>query len=183
MPSSLEMHDLVTRLENLERQNRRLRHGTAVILLAAAALILMAQAKSSSSPKVVQAVAFELVDKTGKVIATLDGRGGPSLVRFDITDGAGKDRISLVATDDGSIVRLAGAGDRTASLLVASTGPALSLEEPARRSQVAVGVAQKGAVVTLSDQGQVGVAMATGSVGRGISISDANGKVIWSAPQ
>jgi len=104
-------------------------------------------------------------------------------VRFDITDGAGKDRISLVATDDGSVVRLAGAGDRTASLLVASTGPALSLEEPTRRSQVAVGVAQKGAVITLSDQGQVGVAMATGSVGRGISISDANGKLVWSAPQ
>ncbi len=144
MPMSPETETLIiARLDKLERQNRRWRRGAAVILLAASSLILMAQAKAGSSPKVVQAVAFELVDKTGKVIATLDGRGGPSLVRFDITDGAGKDRISLVATDDGSVVRLAGAGDRTASLLVASTGPALSLEEPTRRSQVAVGVAQK----------------------------------------
>ncbi len=90
MPTSPELNSLVTRLEKLERQNRHLRRGVAVVLLAAASLFLMAQAKAGSSPKVVQAVAFELVDKTGKVIATLDGRGGPSLVRFDITDGAGK---------------------------------------------------------------------------------------------
>lgn len=184
MPTSPEMDSLVTRLEKLERQNRRLRRGVAAVLLAAGSLLLMAQAKAGSSPKVVQAVAFELVDKTGKVIATLDGRGGPSLVRFDITDGAGKDRLSLVASDDGTLVRLTGAGDRTASLLVASTGPALSLEEPARRAQVAIGVAPvKGAVVSLSDQGQVGAVMATGSAGRGFSISDANGKLVWSAPQ
>jgi len=130
----------------------------------------------------VQAVAFELVDKTGKIIATLDGRGGPSLVRFDITDGAGKDRLSLVASAEGTLVRLADAADHTASLLVSSGGPALSLEEPARKAQVALGVSQKGALLSLSDQGQVGAVLVTGSQGRGMAIHDAGGKLVWSAP-
>jgi hypothetical protein len=76
MPMSPETETLIiARLDKLERQNRRWRRGAAVVLLTAGSLILMAQAKAGSSPKVVQAVAFELVDKTGKVIATLDGQG------------------------------------------------------------------------------------------------------------
>jgi hypothetical protein len=182
MPTALEMDDLVARVEKLERQNRRWRRGAAAILLVAGSLVLMAQAKASSSPKVLQAVAFELVDKTGKVIATLDGRGGPSLVRFDITDGAGKDRLSLVASGDGTLVRLADAAEHTASLLVGSTGSALSLEDPSRKAQVALGIGQRGAMLSLSDQGEVGAALVTGPQGRGVAIHDASGKLVWSAP-
>jgi hypothetical protein len=132
----------------------------------------------------VQAVAFELVDKTGKVVATLDGRGGPSLVRFDITDGAGKDRLSLVADGDSSMVRLTDAGGRTASLLVGAVGQALSLEDPGRKAQAVLGLGgEKGAIFSLSDRGQVGASMITGPKGRGVAVYDSSGELVWSAPQ
>jgi len=177
------MDTLVTRLEKLERQNRRWRRGAAAILLAAGSLVLMAQAKAGSSPKVVQAAAFELVDKTGKVIATLDGRDAPSKVRFYITDGAGNDRFNLIVSGDGGLMRLAGATERTASLVVGSNGPALLLEEPGRKAQVTLAIGQKGAVLSLTDQDQLGAALVAGPQGRAVAIYDANGKPVWSMPQ
>lgn len=182
MPASQNMDTLVARLEMLERQNRRWRRGAVAVLLAAGSLVLMAQAKASS-PKVVQAVAFELVDKTGKVVATLDGRDAPSKVRFYITDGAGNDRFNLIVSGDGGLMRLEGSADRTASLLVGSSGPALLLEEPGRKAQVTLAIGQKGAVLSLTDQDQLGAAMITGPQGRAVAIYDANGKPVWSAPQ
>jgi hypothetical protein len=183
MPTSMEMNEIVARLETLEQQNRRWRRGGAVMLLAAAALVLMAQAKPGGAPKVAQAQAFELVDPTGKVVATLDGRDGPSLVKFGITDGAGKEKFTLVSSENGSMVRLTGAADRTASLLVGSNGPAVLLEEPARQGQAMLAISQKGAVLSLTDQGQLGAALVTGPQARGVALYDSNGKPVWSMPQ
>ena len=183
MPTSLEMDTLVARLEKLERQNRRWRRGAAAVLLAGGSLVLMAQAKAGSSPKVVQAVAFELVDKTGKVIATLDGREAPSRVKFNVSDGAGNDRFNLIVSGDGGLVRLAGSTERTASLVVGSNGPALLLEEPGRKAQVTLAIGQKGAVLSLTDQDQLGAALVAGPQGRAVAIYDANGKPVWSMPQ
>jgi hypothetical protein len=182
MPTSLEIDTLIARLEKLERQNQRWRRGTAAILLAAGSLFLMAQAKAGSSPKVVQAVASELVDKTGKVIATLDGRDAPSRVKLNVSDGAGNDRFHLIVSGDGGLMRLAGPTDRTASLVVGSNGPALLLEEPGRKAQVTLAIGQKGAVLSLTDQDQLGAAMVAGPQGRAVAIYDANGKPVWSAP-
>ena len=183
MPTSPEMDTLIARLEKLERQNRRWRRGAAAVLLAAGSLVLMAQAKGGSSPKVVQAAAFELVDKTGKVIATLDGRDAPSKVKLNVTDGVGNDRFNLIVTGDGGLIRLAGSTDRTASLLVGSNGPALLLEEPGRKAQVTLAIGQKGAVLSLTDQDQLGAALVAGPQGRAVAIYDANGKPVWSMPQ
>jgi hypothetical protein len=67
------MSDMLSRLDNLERENRRLKRGGAVALVLLGSFILMGQ---SQTRKIVTAQKFELKDDQGKTAAVLAIVGG-----------------------------------------------------------------------------------------------------------
>ena len=64
---------LVTRVNRLERENRRMKLAGVLVLLGIAAVIVMGQAKATRVAKVIQAEKFVLIDKEfGTPNATLE---------------------------------------------------------------------------------------------------------------
>jgi hypothetical protein len=109
------LHSITERLENLEKQNRKLRLGLIVILLAAAAIMLMGQA---SVPRTVEAQQFVLKDAKGKTRAQLYLTDtGP---KFHLYASDGKIRAVVGATEDGGSLVLADS-QATTKLLLATT--------------------------------------------------------------
>lgn len=76
-----QFRDIYVRLENLEKQNRKLRKAGAVFVLLVSAILLMAQAPTSS--KRLTAEEFVLTNAPGKVGARLTMQEGPALRFYD----------------------------------------------------------------------------------------------------
>lgn len=75
--------ELVARLENLERDNQRLKRIGAAVLIVAAALGLIAATRPV--PDVIKAHRFEAVDAAGKTKIRVDAdmAGAPVVVLYD----------------------------------------------------------------------------------------------------
>src|SRR5215469_5099144 len=119
MPEKLpEMTVILSRLEKLEKESRRLKRGGATCLLVAACVALMAQARTN---RTVEAEKFVLHDAAGNVkgvwsVGAWEGQPFPALV---LNDAAGKPQVLLMG----------GAGSVSPSLGVTYNGESSSLSE------------------------------------------------------
>ena len=92
-----ERSTVIERLEELEKQNRRMKHVGTIAVIVAGVALLMGQA---AQKKTVEANEFILRDTNGKIRAKLDiFAGGPHL---DLFDAAGTVRVSLNNSKDGT---------------------------------------------------------------------------------
>jgi hypothetical protein len=98
----VDLQQVLTRLDKLERHNRRLK----ACLLALAAVLglgLVAAAQDAPKPKVVEAERFVVVDGDGKTLATLGvDRGRPSLMLYQ----GAKPHVQLYADKETSALAL-----------------------------------------------------------------------------
>jgi len=159
-----KIETLVQRLDDLERENRRLKWIGALVLIGIAALVLMGQAGPRRVFKHLQSEQFILQDPGGQTRAVLgtlaDGSSG--LVLYDRN---GKERAKLIVLADGSSVlhALDKDGKLRAGLGVASDGsPGLLLGDREGRPRAGLSV--------------LGDGMPS------FGLFDANGKVLFKAP-
>ncbi len=89
------------RLNNLERENRRLKYGGVLVLVVIAALIVMGQATPNSEAKVIAAERFVLNDSEGNVRATIgfDTSTDSPKMGFTLYDKSGDRRMWLGTHD------------------------------------------------------------------------------------
>jgi hypothetical protein len=123
----VDMQGILERLQNLERQNQRLRRALAfaVILVCSFACLAMAAKRARS----VQANEFVLKDSDGTTRAALRmGSTGPRLLFYD---------------ENGEAVR--------ALMGVLGSGPALGLYDKGGKTRVSLAVASNGANLTFND--------------------------------
>jgi hypothetical protein len=83
-----ELHEVLERLESVEKQNRRLKWAGSLLLIAIAlaGLAIVAVGRRTGPPEVIQARKFVLLDDKGRVRADLSmGRSGaePELALYD----------------------------------------------------------------------------------------------------
>ena len=107
--------DINTRLEKLERENRRMKKAGIVAIVFASVLFISGQAKTN---KVVEANEFQVLDASGKVRADLSSRGGPELHFYDDT---GTPVVTLTLVPFGPSLYLGKTGTRDSVSLQAGT--------------------------------------------------------------
>jgi hypothetical protein len=200
---------IVTRIELLEQENRRLKRGALICLVAVASIGLMGQTQRKSTrapattpapapamPKNIEAESFILKDATGRVRAELSmGGTGPS---FKLRDQSGSALVTLSLNDTapgGPFVLLSdpqhGAG--LSMSVLEGAGSQLSLTGARADIQVHIGVTPDGTNLGLSDQdgfsANIGNGMQRSKGGQikktsaaSITLFDKDRKTLWSAP-
>jgi len=112
------MDTLTTRLARLERETRRSKRITLVVLLGAAAAVLMGQTAPHRTPKSLEAEEFVLRDSRGQVRASLGTTQNPSATVLQIHGDNGKPRTRLTVSSDGtSSLEIMDTGERVRVLL------------------------------------------------------------------
>lgn len=112
------MDPLTTRLARLERETRRSKRITLVVVLAAAAVVLMGQTAPHRTPKSLEAEEFVLRDSRGQVRASLGTTQNPSATVLQIHGDNGKPRTRLTVSSDGtSSLEVIDTGERVRVLL------------------------------------------------------------------
>lgn len=144
---------VVTRLEKVERQNRRMKVGGIMVLLVAGVGLLMGQAMPKATT--VEAEAFVVRDATGKQRAALHlaPDGGATLSLFDP---AGIGRAALRVDREGSpdLTLIDQAATNRAVLRVGRNGsPGLALSDAAGKPRATLYVVSDGSgLLQLSNQ-------------------------------
>jgi hypothetical protein len=117
---------LWSRLESLERQNRRIKRIGTLLLVLAGSVFLMGQATKAVKP--VEATRFILKNAKGKKRAELGIRlDGPELAFFNDKEQA---LLSIGLLEEGpELLLLSSEGKKLASLSLTVTGPMLSLSD------------------------------------------------------
>jgi hypothetical protein len=205
-----EQDVLVSRIERLEEQNRRLKRGGVVCLLAIASIGLMGQTTQHKSthaaapapapapvmPKNIEAESFVLKDTSGRVRAELSMDGtGPS---FRLRDQSGSALVTLSLNDaapGGPILLLSdpqhGAG--LSMSVLEGAGSQLSLTGTRAGSQAHIGVTTDGTSLELFDQEGFSTDIGNGAqVSKGgqlkktsaasIMLFNKDRKLLWSTP-
>ena len=93
---------LTQRLDRLERQSRRLKRTTLVVILGAVAAVLMGQTAPHRQPRSVDAEEFVLRDSRGQVRATLGTTQNATATVLQIHGENGKPRTRVTVSSDGS---------------------------------------------------------------------------------
>ncbi len=166
-----DLEGLVDRLNELERQNRRLRRAGLVILIGLAALLVMGQARTPRIVKADEVVAHKLTlrDDHGRPVAVLDvTKEGPGLV---LGDAASDARAALLITEDGPALILRH-GKSRANLWLLQDGPSLKIVD-AEGFETVVGSTD----LVTDRTGEQRKRSAASAV-----MFNNEGKVIWSAP-
>lgn len=96
------MDTLTIRLARLERETRRSKTITLVVLLGAAAAVLMGQTAPHRPPKSLEAEEFVLRDSRGQVRASLSVAQNPSATVLQINGENGKPRTRITVAGDGT---------------------------------------------------------------------------------
>ncbi len=122
-----EVSALVVRVENLERQNRRLKAGLTMVLLAASVIVLLGQA--APSDKTIEAQQIILRDENGKIRVGLYSNSSGVI----LYDGDGRTQAMLTARGSSPALQLVGPNERTLTLLTPSS---LSLNDGYGRPRV-----------------------------------------------
>jgi hypothetical protein len=141
---TLDLAAVVTRLEQVERQNRRMKIGGILVVLVASAGLLMAQAMPKTTT--VEAQAFVVRDATGTQRAALHltPDGGAAL---SFLDPAGRGRAALRIDREGSpdLTLLDQTATTRAVLRVERNGaPGLVLYDPAGKPRATLFVVADG---------------------------------------
>jgi hypothetical protein len=158
-PQLCDTQSIFNRLDRLERQNRRLRSGLAVLAIFAGCWILTA-ARFGRGGHTVTARQVVLKDEFGTTRAILGMRSaGPGLTLYD---------------ENGENVE--------ALLTVLQTGPVLSFYDGKGTSRALLGVTPKGATIAFNDQqGKLRAEMGFLSNAPNVTFFDPNGKPIYLA--
>jgi hypothetical protein len=180
-----EFHVLLSRVERLEKENRRLKQGALAFLLLIASVGLMAQTKqkppaSSSSqkrrapapapaptgPTAVEAQSFILKDSNGHVRAELGLTGSAPSLKFRDESGSALVTLALNSDAPGGPLLLLSDPQHHASVALSvleHAGPQLSLTGERADIQLHMGVAPDGTTLELSDKDGF-----TTSIGNGV---------------
>ena len=170
-PNRLSGADFVRRLDKLERQNRRLRQGVALILTILGTLLLIAQ---SSPKRTVEAEEFILRDAAGRIRAKLGmWTAEPS---FALYDSAG--RAKVLMDGNGPAVHLSDANAiPRLSIMVDESGAGFSVSDTRGRLRGVLGTrdSQNATTVSFYDEKAMGRA-AIGLVANGplVTLQDAS---------
>lgn len=163
-----EKDPILSRLEKLEEQNRRLKRGALACLVAVASFGLMGQSQRKPArpptpapapafimPKNIEAESFVLKDVNGRVRAELSMSGtGPS---FKLRDQSGTPLVTLSLNDDapaGPFLLLSDPQHKAglSMSILAGAGSQLTLTGERPDIQARIGVAPDGTTLALSDQ-------------------------------
>jgi hypothetical protein len=208
MSETTDENDLiVSRIERLEEQNRRLKRGALACLVAIASFGLMGQAQRKSTrapastpapaiPKKIEAESFILKDANGRVRAELSIAGtGPS---FKLRDESGSALITLSLNDEapaGPFVLLSDPQHHAglSMSVLGGAGSQLSLTGERADIQAHIGVTPDGTTLALSDKDgfttNIGNDVQPSKGGKikktsaaSIGLFNRDRKVLWSAP-
>ncbi len=191
-----EMDALLSRVERLERQNRRLKQGAVVFVLAIASVGLMAQTKqkpaTSSSgqrqkprtsapatppapagPTAIDAQGFILKDMNGHVRAELGLTGSTPSLKFKDENGSALVTLALNDTPAGPMLLLSDPEHHASVALsvLEHSGPQLALTGERADIQAHIGVAPEGTTFELSDKDGF-----TTSIGNGVVAKNGQAK-------
>jgi hypothetical protein len=180
-----EFHALFSRVERLEKENRRLKQGALAFLLLIASVGLMAQTKqkppaptSSQRPKgrapapapagptAVEAQSFILKDSNGHVRAELGLTGSTPSLKFRDESGSALVTLALNSDAPGGPLLLLSDPQHHASVALSvleHAGPQFSLTGERADIQLHMGVAPDGTTLELSDKNGF-----TTSIGNGV---------------
>ncbi|MBN2464955.1 hypothetical protein JXD38_04955 [candidate division WOR-3 bacterium] len=157
------------RLDNPKQETRRIRHtGTAVAAAAAAILagcagLSVTRRAAKSTPDIVTATAFRLVDTAGATRAVLAMEQGDPVLRFLGEDGAFRASIGL--HERGPFLFFAREqGKPGTSIGVGGKGPSIALADTAGHLRILLTVADSTGMPT-------------------IRLRDTTGHVTWSVPE
>ena len=190
-----ELAALLSRVERVEKQNRRLKQGALVFLLAVASVGLMAQTKqkpappsSSQKPKArtpapapaparptaIEAQAFILKDSNGHVRAELGLTGSTPSLKFKDESGSALVTLALNSDAPGGPLLLLSDPQHHASVALSvleHAGPQLALTGERADIQLHMGVAPDGTTLELSDKDGF-----TTSIGSGVLAKNGQAK-------
>jgi hypothetical protein len=210
MGGTTQEKDLIlSRIERLEKQNRRLKSGALVCLVAIASVGLMGQTQRKSKrppaptpapapavPQKIEAESFILKDSSGRVRAELSmGGTGPS---FRLLDLGGSALVTLSlndATPGGPFLLLSDPQHRAglSMSVLEGAGSQISLTGERANAQARIGVTKDGTALELFDQDgfstDIGNGVQPSKSGKtkntsaaSISLFNKDRKVLWSAP-
>jgi len=188
---------LVTRVNRLERENRRMKLAGVLVLIGIVGVIVMGQAKPRKVTKVIEAEKFVLIDKTlGLPNVTLETSESGTAGLFLYGPG-GKAIIAEMSASNGfaPAVKLYGSLERRllVSLSAATGGGNLDLNDPDTNSTIRLGqdylIARdpkkklmEGIGLVLYDKKQPRASLNLFSDGPFLVFHDKDGKVTWGAP-
>jgi hypothetical protein len=180
-----DLDALLSRVERLEKENRRLKQGALAFLLLIASVGLMAQTKQKPSapsssqrqkgrapapapagPTAVEAQGFILKDANGHVRAELGLTGSSPSLKFKDESGSALVTLALNADAPGGPLLLLSDPQHHASVALSvleHAGPQLSLTGERADIQLHMGVAPDGTTLELSDKDGF-----TTSIGNGV---------------
>ncbi|MDX2170690.1 MAG: hypothetical protein SF182_26695 [Deltaproteobacteria bacterium] len=151
------LESLTRRLEALERQNRRLRSGGFVVVLVLLSATLLGAA---TRPTEIEVTKLTLVDAAGKPRAALAIAGGPGL-RFYDPNGIPRGGLSIDASGP-SLAFSDADGTPRLELAINTAGVGFRLFDADRRARAALALAQGKPLM---------------------AFTDADGQIVWMAPQ
>jgi hypothetical protein len=183
-----ELGALLSRVEQLEKQNRRLKQGALAFVLAIASVGLMAQTKqkpatstSSQKPKprtaapaptgptAVEAQAFILKDSNGHVRAELGLTGSTPSLKLKDESGSALVTLALNSDAPGGPMLLLSDPQHHASVALSvleHAGPQLALTGERADIQLHMGVAPEGTTLELSDKDGFTTSIGSGVVAK-----------------
>jgi hypothetical protein len=167
---------LETRVERLERENRKLKRGAVLALVVGAGVILMGQ---FSGPRVSERLTTRdlvVVDESGRPRIALQSTQGGALVT--LSDEAGRNRIIF----DSTALAPGGAAVILGDAMLLDATPMLQFLE-AGKARIALGVKRNTSALTLSEETGKGIFLAASTEGSVLSVHDAENNIIWKAPQ
>jgi hypothetical protein len=158
--ASHEQQDLLTRLERLERENRRLKQAGVLAVLLCCSAFLMGQVKTRPvkprTVRPVEAEQFVLKDIEGKKRAELLMEpGGPGLVLYD-HEGNRIGRFGGIGEGNGAGLSLQGPGGSRVSLIFRQDGPHLLLFDTNGKFRTELGASAKGPYLFFNDPKEKG---------------------------
>ena len=184
--------DLEQRLARLERANRRMKRLGTVVLVVAAAVLLSGAAQGKELQHL-EVGSLALMDKAGKVRATLAEEDGAVALAFYGRDGRRRAVLSMHADGSPGLLLYDKNGKPRAVLSVFENSAALLLFDKDGKTRATLGVDADGREVGLrlydkaAEPRAVLGATTTGAKTRtaesALTLFDAKGEVIWQAPR
>lgn len=212
MSQTRELDALLSRVERLEKENRRLKQGAVAFLLFIVSVGLMAQTKQSApsstqrrrapapapepkGPTALEAQSFILKDLNGHVRAELSLTGSTPSLKFRDESGSALVTLALNSDAPGGPLLLLSDPQHHGSValsVLANAGPQLSLAGERADVQVHMGVAPDGTTLELSDKDGFTTSLGNGvlpkngqakkTTAASIVLFGKERKVLWSVP-